>query len=192
MKKPIIYALCALLLVGFGCSSSPADDETTSDTSSDWWLGFDLPEGWVMVRHYSWDQLISEQEPIDTSLTDVVLQSTDKNIIQSSGWWPDDEQFEELGGEDQFTGEDYTHIRVVRFASNSVIPSEAEDLGDGFYRVEMCEEGEDCTIGGSSRYEYYLELEDNKYKFYISQRDQDLSVAEEVIFSAVEQAGDDS
>jgi len=187
MKQKILLSMLALLLAGVGCFSTNQEEVQDSVAGSgEWNLAFELPDGWVMVPHYQNDVAIETASALDPSLSDVVLQSTEKNIWMSAGTSPNEEQLLELGGEDSVVYDDYTYIRVVEFAPNSVIPSEAEDLGDGFFRVMLCEDGGECQLGGKSNYEYYLETDDQKYRFYINQNNQDLSVAEEVILSAEE------
>ncbi len=188
MKQRILLGFLALTLIGAGCfSSSKEASDTTYDASPDWWLSFDLPGGWVMVRHYEEDAPIDLGIPIGPSLTDIVLQSTDKNIWISADRSPSEDELLEIGGEDQIVYDDYTYIRALHLGSRNLIPEEAEDIGDGFWRLMLCEASSECDANDGSNYEYYFETEEEKYKFYIDQSNQERSVAEGVILSAVEE-----
>jgi len=182
MKK-MILGFCALVLLGAGCTTPG------STVEGDWFLAFDMPDEWVMVEHYKMgSEAMSLEEGVNLEIFDVVIQSTDMGVYTSSGYMPEDSQLEEIGG---VVTENFTYIRVLKIDSRRVVPSEAEDLGNGFYKEQLCEDGGECQIGGQSNYQYYFVTEDAKYQFMITQRDQDLEVAEGVILSARETVVDE-
>jgi hypothetical protein len=165
MKK-LLLSLGLLLAVGGGCvnvgdlTGNLGGDKTVE---GDWHLAFDLPSGWVMVEPYEnpdVEAVVPNQE-VDRDMTEVYLQSTDKAIVE--GETPDGE----VVPADTYVQEDFTQIRVTRLDTRRVIPSEAEDLGDGFFKLED---------------DFYLKTDDANYKFEI--RGDDRNRAEDVIMSA--------
>ncbi|MCH8049328.1 hypothetical protein IH979_01290 [Patescibacteria group bacterium] len=168
MKTKLLISALALVLIGAGCfgAVTPSQEETPEEITGNWWLRFDLPEGWVMAPDYGEGNAVPSSDSITPDMTDIVLQSTSKSIVIR--------EVEPDILEEEVETENFTYIRVFRLAERRSIPDEVEDLGNGFYR-EKVSEGE---------YEYYLETDVGKYQFIIPQRKQELSVAEEVIFSA--------
>jgi len=178
MKK-MILGLCALVLLGGGCAMAP------SVVEGNWYLAFDLPSGWVMVPDYTVGNVaLPSQEDVNREVSDVILQSVDKTIWTSLGRAPSEEETAIMG---EYVMEDYSIIRVLRIDTRRVVPSEAEDLGNGFYKLKLCEDGEDCQIGGRYNYDYYF-ISDagNKYQFMITTNGQSYDSAEEIILSAQE------
>lgn len=178
MKK-VLFGLFALVLLGAGCMP-------TAKVQGDWYLAFDLPQDWVMVRQYNpTSELAPVAEGITRDLSDIVLQSTPANVYVSPGYLPNEEDLGEGVTRDDLKTDDFTSIRVLKLDARRVVPSEAEDLGGGFYREQLCEDGGECQIGGKSNYQYYFVSEaGEKYQFIIVQQGQELKVAEEVILSA--------
>jgi hypothetical protein len=178
MKK-VILALGLLLAVGGGCVSvgKLGADKTVE---GDWYLAFDLPSGWVMTAPYQAPntEAVAVSQDVDRDSNEIYLQTTDKAIV-GGGIAPDAEV-----PTDSYVSllPDNTQIRVSRLDPGRHIPDGAEDLGNSFYKVELCEDGEDCQIGGRHNYDYYLETEDAKYKFIVYGVDTDK--AEDIITSA--------
>lgn len=166
MKRFLAGLFALIVLAGAGCSVGNIP-LLSGNVKGDWRLTFDLPEGWAIVRPYS--------EPGDTSrnivtelnrnLSEVYVQSTDKAVIVD-GTAPGD-----AVPADSYVMTDYTVISVTRLDERRVVPSEAEDFGNGFFHV-----GDD----------YYLETETGKYKFTFKQNGQDPQAAIDVILSAQE------
>ena len=161
MKKVFSIAL-ALVLVGAGCTSLGGNKVVTGD----WSLAFDLPNDWVMVQPYQpSDTPINLEGDIDPTDAEVILQSTPNHIL-TGGVGIDDDRLE-LFGEVLTVEDSWTQISVTRLDPRRLIPSEAEDLGDGFFKETLCDAGEDCEIYNRSRFVYYLQGEDIIYKFGI-------------------------
>lgn len=166
-----------LVLVGFGCSQGPvAETQTAPDGTSlaqkekvegVWHLSFSMPSGWVMVPQYTEDD---DKKPtdgkVDNQMTDIVLQSTDK-IVALTG--------ESSLAEGTYVTDGYTYIRAFRMNKSSIIPAEAVDIGNGFYKLEK---GVTLT--------YYMKGEFANYKFVVYWDEQDTAIAEGVITSAKE------
>lgn len=120
-----------------------------------------------MVQQYIEDE---DRPPtrgtVNNQMTDVVVQSTDKIIaLVGTSTLP----------EGTFVTDDYTYIRAFRLDKSSIIPAEAEDMGNGFLRLIK---GVNAT--------YYMRGQYANYKFIVYWDEQDLSVAEGVITSAQE------
>ncbi len=178
MKKIALFLL-AFVFVGAGCASSLGN----KTVQGEWTLAFDLPEGWVMVQPYQpSDTPINLGGDIEPTDSEVVLQSTSAHIL-TGGVGIEEDRVSLFG--DYLTVEDaWTQISVTKLDTRRVIPSEAEDLGDGFFKETVCEEGGECTQYAQSRFVYYLKTDAANYKFMVLQSNQDITVAEEVIFSA--------
>ena len=176
MKK-VVLGLFALILLGAGCMPS-------ASVEGDWFLAFDLPNDWVMVHQYQMDsEVIPLDEGVSTEMKDIVLQSTPKNVYTSSGGVPETEAFMALGDVEMH---DFTYIRVLKLDTRRVVPSEAEDLGNGFYKEDTCVDIVECGLGGAAQYQYYFVTEDSKYQFIITLAGRDISDAEGVILTARE------
>ncbi|MBT3230719.1 hypothetical protein HN358_02975 [Candidatus Uhrbacteria bacterium] len=174
MKK-VFLGLFALVLLGAGCMPSTA-------VEGDWFLAFDLPNEWVTVRQYQLDsEPVPIEEGVSREISDIVLQSTSANVYSSSGYMPETEAFQALGDVNM---DDFTYIRALKLDERRVIPSESEDLGDGFYRLKLCEDGDECQIAGRLNYDYYFVTEDSKYQFMVWQQGRDMDDAQDVILSA--------
>jgi hypothetical protein len=74
---------------------------------------------------------------------------------------------EEVPAESYISLSDSTQIRVSRLDPRRKVPSEAEDLGDGFFKDNA---------------DYYLKTETVNYKFIL--KGQDLDLATEIVLSA--------
>lgn len=181
MKKILLFA-ATIALVGAGCLGGG-----NKPVEGDWVLTFDLPKDWVMVGPYNLDSPIDLEGEIERTDAEVWLQSTDTFVYPSSGAGLSDDQLAEYGI-DEILYTDFSLVKVTHLDSRRLIPEEAEDLGDGFYRVKLCEDGEECQIGGAHNYDYYYETENGKYKFDITGY---TDKVEDVIFSAQETDAED-
>ncbi len=148
-----------LLVMGAGCLFGQRE------VAGDWYLAFDLPSEWVMVDDYNdpGSKAVELDYEVDRTDSEVVLQNIDKPIVFSNGVTP-----EESVPADSYVMTSGTRITVTHLDSRRVIPSDAEDLGDGFFQVKLCDEGGECQIGGAHNYEYYFVQDDAKFKFQVS------------------------
>ena len=172
--KRIFALLFGLLLIGAGCS--------TGAVEGDWYLTFDLPDEWVMVQAYK-EGNSPEGVKVTDDQVEIFLQSADTHMI-FGGRAPEPEEVALISKEVQ--SDDMIKISVTRLDSHRLVPSEAEDLGDGWYSIEPCG-GEECDGAGQNYMTHYLETEEgDKYLFrpYVSGRE--FAEAEEVIFTAEE------
>ncbi len=178
MKNLLFAAAVVLVLGGFGCKTvEPAAVPDTSANGTSlkaeekvegvWHLTFNLPKDWVMVPQYAEDfEKPITSRPINSQLTDVVVQSTNK-VIALTG-------HSDLP-EGTFITDDYTYIRAFRMDKASIVPAEAEDIGNGFSRLVQ---GVNAT--------FYMKGQYANYKFVVYRDNADLSVAENVVKSAKE------
>ncbi len=148
--KNIIFSVLGLLLIGAGCLGGKS-------VEGDWWLAFDLPTDWAMASAYDLTSESPDSFSLDVNreMDDIVLQSTVNAIQKVDG---------------EYTPNDFAHIRVLRLDDRRIIPSEAEDLGNGFFK--------------ESDENYYLETETGKYQFKIIMQGSAGQSVEEVILSA--------
>jgi hypothetical protein len=176
MKKAL-FGLFILVLIGGGCVFN-------RPVEGDWFLAFDMPEGWVMVKSY---MLGSEAIPINDAITrdisEIVIQSTSKGVYYSTGSMPDELTLQRIG---EIETENFSYIRVLKLDDRRIIPSDAEDLGDGFSKLKICDDGGECTAGGRYNYDYYLQTENGKFQFLITLKGHDIDEAEDLILSAQE------
>ncbi len=176
MQK-LFLSLGAVMLLGAGCLNLGGDKVV----SGDWYLAFDLPEGWIMADDYTApsDERVDLDREISGEDNEIVLQNTDKPII-FGGIQPD-----EAVPADSYVAGSGTRIDVTRLDARRLIPDEAEDLGDGFFKLKLCEDNEDCTLGGKDNYEYYFDAGTDKYRFeaYSSDNNQ-FDEVEDIIRSA--------
>ncbi len=182
MKK-LFLGLGATLLLGAGCLSNIGLG--SKDVEGSWYLAFNLPEGWIMVEPYNSGDITDPgfklNQEVTQSMNAIILQGTNKAIYGSTGALGDG--ISELidAGKVEVNG---PIIEITLLDERRVIPSEAEDIGDGFSRVKLCEDGDECQIGGQLNYDYYLETAKAKYKFDVSGLKR--SEAEDIITSAKE------
>lgn len=165
----LLIAAFAVMAVGAGCLGFGGKSDVSA--VGPWWLSFDLPSDWEMYTSYSKNIPDPSTEKIDRKATDIVLQSTKSPIVLPG----------KSAGADvtNFVDKDFTYIRVFRYDVNlTKVPDAAEDLGDGFFKV--------VNDKGTT---YYLKGQYGIYKFVTTQVDQDFSVAEKVIMTAVEVTG---
>ena len=177
--KTIVLAALALVLLGGGCVGSP------SEVSGKWRLAFDLPEGWVMVKNYRQDSnsVPELSEDVNRNLADVVLQSTSLPVY--TGGIALDASVDA----NAYAMDDFAFVRAFRIDARRIMPADAEDLGNGWLRVKLCEPDEDCTIYGAHNYTYYYEAPSgDKYMFNITTSGQTADQAITVIMSAEEVA----
>lgn len=168
------------LMLGVGCkpisqvatiddvpNSGVSVDKPAEVVSGSWYLTFNLPKDWVMVPQY--DEGVQKDVtsvPVTSDMSDVIVQSTNK-IIALTG----SSELEK----DSFVTDDYSYIRAFRLDKHSVIPAEATDLGNNFFKLEK---GVNAT--------YYLKGKGSNYKFVVYYDGVNLSEAEKVIVSAKE------
>jgi hypothetical protein len=169
MKKLFsALALSGVVLVGGGCAASNIVSSIVNGDAVEgkWRLAFDLPENWVMVREYDKprEEAVTPRQNVTRDLPTILLQSTDKSIVQ--GGTPD---VEKVPAETYVTA-DYSIIRVDRLDERRVIPKDAEDLGNGFSTSE-------------GKY-YFVSSSGEKYQFVITSDDEDLTDEIAVILSA--------
>lgn len=181
MKKLLLGTLLGVALLGAGCSgtgeqTAPGDVQTGRDGTAvppavavegQWFLTFDLPSSWVMTPAYDEDvEAVPSPDSIDTDMADIVLQDTNKVVVLTGAT--------ELA-EGTYVKNDYTFIRVYRMDKRAGISEYADDLGNGFWKLEQ---GVQLT--------YYFQGKGATYKFVVYQDGQDRQVTEEVITSAKE------
>lgn len=184
ITKKLIVAAFSLALLGAGCQAKINQPEKVTGP---WWLAFDLPEGWVMVTPYTLEDPIDLSSTVTRTDSEIWLQSTSKMVYLTSGYKPNDDELTALGinWDEDVTTQDYILIKITHLDSRRLIPEGAEDLGNGFSRVKLCEDNEDCRIGGQYNYDYYFtSAGGEKFKFNINLRDKAASEAEHVIMSA--------
>lgn len=177
MKK-LLLALGLLIVVGAGCVSL-GKLGGQKVVEGKWLLAFDLPSSWMMAVPYQSpsNKAVTPSDAVQHNDNEVYLQSTTKAIL--------------LGGiapDTSVSADSYTDlsgnllIKVSQLDPRRVIPSEAEDMGHGFFKVKLCEDGEDCQIGGRYNYDYYLKTDTTNYKFIVY--GDDINQAEQIITSA--------
>lgn len=162
-------ALSSVVLLGGGCAASNIVSSIigNNDVEGKWRLAFDLPEGWVMVTEYDEprENVVIPDQNVTRDLPTVILQSTDKAIVESGT--PDAAKVPA----ETYVVRDYASIRVDRLDTRRVIPTDGEDLGNGFSTSE-------------GKY-YYVSASGEKYQFVITSDDKDLTDEIAVILSAV-------
>ena len=180
MKRLLLF-LVSFSLIGAGCIAQ--EPKLQEAQAGDWYLAFDLPDGWVMSPQYKLGEEDPSPSDVNRDLKDIVLQSTVKSVFTSSGMISEQASARVEAGE--VITEDFVSIRVLKLDSRRVVPSEAEDLGDGFYKLQICEDGGECQLGGQFNYQYYYVNGEDKYQFLIAYQGEAITQAEEVILSAV-------
>jgi len=167
--KRIILGFFALVLVGAGCASGGVTTQTPTDVN--WWLSFELPEGWVAVDHYGGGALERPSaDGIGARTTDIVVQSTELPILLEGDGEPS-------GNWTEYIEQDYTYIRAFRYSSMRPLPDDAQDLGNGFYSAEWY---------GQTAYWYPAEFGNYLFTVELNGEGQTVERAEEVIFSVQE------
>ncbi|HRH32118.1 MAG TPA: hypothetical protein PLK06_02210 [bacterium] len=177
MKK-LVLVLGLLVAVGAGCVSL-GKLGGQKVVEGKWLLAFDLPSSWMMTVPYQSPstKAVVPSDEVERNDNEIYLQSTTKAIV--------------LGGvapDASVSADSYTNlsgnllIKVSQLDPRRVIPSEAEDMGDGFSKVKLCEDGGECEIGGRYNYDYYLKTDTTNYKFVVY--GDDINQAEQIITSA--------
>lgn len=165
MKNILLLGLASVLLLGAGCASnlSLGGDK---EVEGDWDLVFNLPSGWVMAAPYDSDELEEDNFALNTDVgqsdSEIFLQASDKPVYLTASDTPEVIAGFEAAGE---VVVNKPVVKVTRLDERRLIPDEAEDVGRGYSRVKLCEDGESCQTGGRLNYDYYYETEDGKYKF---------------------------
>jgi hypothetical protein len=149
MKRMALALFCTLLL-GFGCNSP-------EEVRGLWKLTFTLPDGWVMASSYN----ENENYPLDTGVvhTDqtIALQSARKKFCMAESAC--------IGGA-ELLGEGDTVIVATVIDSAVQIPPMAEDLGNNFFRLKICDDGGPCMADHRGNYQYFLKTEAENYQFF--------------------------
>jgi hypothetical protein len=164
MKK-LLLSLCAMVLVVMGAGCIPELGKNDG-VKGDWYLAFDLPEGWIMAKEYDAprDAAVTPVQEVDTSMKTIVLQSTNKAIVRNG------QKPVETIAADTYVLENYSVIDVYKLDPRFVVSKNAEDLGNGF-----------VTADGK----YFLTASDgSRYQFVIKTNGQSEDVAKQIILSA--------
>ena len=183
MKMLLAGMTAVLMLMGAGCTDNLPLVGGEDTVEGKWRIAFELPEGWAMLKDYDLprNEAVTPSEEVTRDLTDVYIQNTTKAVV-TGGIQPEAEV-----PADTYVTDGFVQIHAFRLDERRVIPSESEDLGDGWYRLKLCEAGEDCTIYGQYHYDYYLVSSSGaKYKFNIVTRGVDPQQAIDVIMTAQE------
>lgn len=163
----LAFTAIVLVLTGAGCAASNlwSSMSGSENVEGPWRLAFDLPEGWVMVKEYDEprNEAITPSQTVSHDLETIILQSTEKAIVESGT--PKDS----VSAETYVTSE-YTMIRVDRLDARRVIPSNAEDLGNGFSVAE-------------GKY-YFQTSSGEKYQCVVTNNGGDENLAKTIILSA--------
>lgn len=178
MKK-FILAVSLLLTLGAGCLGQGSNSPKTVE--GNWFVSFDLPSGWVMVKPYEdpEDRVITPSQSVDTSNNDIFIQNTDKAILVSSV-----APTEAVPGDSYVRLADgYVRLEVTRLDPRRLIPDEAEALGNSYYKLKVCDDGGACQANGRYNYEYYLKSETANFKFVVYANQDQLELAEKIILS---------
>ncbi len=166
MKKTLLFSLCAIVLLGAGCLSKlPFNLGEKAAVEGAWDLAFDLPSGWTLAAPYDNDELESVKfslKEVTQADSEIYLQASDKPIYLSSGETP--EAISNLVNENKAVV-DQGLIKVTKLDERRLIPSEAEDIGHGISQIKLCDDGGECQVGGRLNYDFYLEINNAKYKF---------------------------
>lgn len=166
MKK--LLALFSLLLLGAGCLPI-----ANKQVEGRWHLAFDLPKDWVMVKPYEADSRAPVNYDVRKEDTSVYLQNTDQKICRTT----------ECPEDTVTIGSGHVFIEATMLDPRRVLPEEAEDIGNGFLKIKLCEDGGPCQANGAGNYQYFYKGEQGNYKFtYYGAA----SEAERVITSAEE------
>ena len=175
MKK-LFVAVGMFMLIGAGCFGIGEKSAKNAIVIGDWTLAFDLPADWVMVSPYAVGSAVNLDNKIEKTQNEVYLQSTDKAVLFG------DQESDEPGTET--ISENVAKISVSRLDARRVEPDTAVDLGNGFSLVKICEDNGECRQGDKLNYEYYLTLDDVKYKFVVLDKGIDRGIIEKIITSA--------
>ena len=180
MKK-LLFVASLLLVLGAGCAVGvPKIHQPTVE--GDWYLAFDLPNSWLAAKPYQEpdQKLVTPVTTISRTDNEIVLQNTDKAIVRS------DRTPDAAVPADSYVrlGTDYAQIVVTRLDTRRVIPSEAEDLNNGFSKLKSCDPGGECQKNGRYNYEYYLKTEVENYKFTLYGDVGQIEAMERIIKSA--------
>ncbi|RMD50447.1 hypothetical protein D6827_04025 [Candidatus Parcubacteria bacterium] len=174
MKK-IFNILILFILAGAGCVSLDSGNRIPDN----WNLSFAAPEGWVAVPAYSEASEFIDLQGVSSDTQEIYLQSAPTQMVFGKKM-PDEED-----GQLEIQTDDMIRISVLPLSARRHLPDEAEDLGNGFYKVKACE-ADECKDGRHD-YDYYYEAPSgDKYLFRIWLKGRDISEAEKVIFSAKE------
>jgi len=148
--KKLLGLTLGIVLLGAGCMGGGS-----TVAEGPWTLAFDMPDNWGMYAPY----------------TDVTFPGADIEKMDSEVW---------LQNSTETMSNDTLLIKVIKLDKRRIIPSEAEDLGDGFFKDSTCPSEDVCAPT------YYMQTEELKYKFKIELNGHNESEASSVILSAEE------
>lgn len=176
MIKRLFGALMlgTILLAGGGCSSS----SQTATVEGKWRLAFNLPEGWAMVKEYNEPrkEAVTPDQNVTHDLPTVIIQSTSKAIARTS-------TPEAAVPADTYVSSNFTKIVAYKLDPRRNIPSNATDLGNGFFQdtdaVNVCTGDNVCRATF-----YYVTPNEEKYQFTVYTNMQSTDAARAVILSA--------
>jgi hypothetical protein len=168
MKKFFLSLVVGVMIfAGAGCVGSKLTSPFSQNEEVEgvWRLAFDLPSGWVMVKEYDAPrkEAVMPSQNVTRDLPTVIVQSTAKAIVKSG--MPDAAVSNET-----YVTSSFAQIRVDKLDARRVIPSDAEDLGNGFSFAD-------------GKY-YFLTASGEKYQFVITTNGEDDAAARSVILSA--------
>ncbi len=166
-----------VLLIGVGCFASQIN-QNVSQIEGEWQLTFALPSDWVMVKEYSEPEkkVVTPSQEVTKELPSVVLQSTNKAIVRIST--PD-----VVVPVDSYINSDFSKIIVYLLDPRRKIPSDAKNLGNGFFQDTVV--SNNCT--GDSICQatyYYVASTGEKYLFSLYTNKQRIDTAQSVVLSA--------
>lgn len=179
-----------------------------SKTYAEYPLQFDLPKGWIMTEGCtitvdgkeqrvgcaeniagieSQSELPVLDRSIDAQATTVYLQNT--NLLPLFGGIASNN-----GVENAYQSNDVALITVTRVTNADVLMGrrgETVDMGDGFYKVTICDvevSGPECGMYGQWSHEYYFVGETGTYRMEVSSTwSGGAEAIEEILLSAHEE-----
>lgn len=157
-----VAAFAAVILMGAGCAGAgggSVDVDEQPLARGAWQVLFDLPENWVMVAPYDVDDNVPPAMT-DWDANEVVIQSTGKLILRTSGGTEENTEKDPSMVEQG----DAVKITVRRIDPRRVVPSEAEDLGNGLRRVVDCDPAVAESPCTSLQSTYYFTVSENRYE----------------------------
>lgn len=172
MKKIILSFSVFLILFGFGCANNRVE--------GDWYLNFDTSEEWRMATRSSGTFYTNLHQEISRELNEVVLQNTHQLILL--------EGLENIAEDDErdFITENFTIIEISRLDERRLLPREAEYIGSNIHRHQTCGTEERPCRENRFEFDYYYELNDNKFRFVIISDNPDQDEVERIIKSSRE------
>lgn len=215
MKKFLVILILPLI-VGAGCTKTvvvaplvkaqPAVTENTAivpvANQALWPLSFTLPSGWIMTEGCltqagervdcgafildidNPSMLPQNDKTIDATSTRVYLQNTSK-LALFGGIGPNKEV------SSYYQSKGVAQITITRLSTPVSVPPTygtlTEDLGNGFYKVVVCEKNSDCQIYGQAYYEYiFVGKNGEQYQFDLISQGPTEAEMKSIVLSAKE------